>query len=81
VRTVTEVSYYTEYKSSPETSLTPRVERFGKGDTVKDISVSLDRSVWVPNPFDLVPPLRGSGLVDSATKIADLSFLMISRFR
>lgn len=45
---------------------------------IETLSVSKSRTPWVPNPFDLVPPLRVSGLVSDAFAIADLAAITYS---
>jgi hypothetical protein len=42
---------------------------------------SYSRGSWVPNVFDVVPPVVPGGLVKDATKIADLAALVYSNFR
>lgn len=57
-------------------SVTARREFHGTPTT--SVTVNKSRSPWKPNPFDLVPPLRGMGLFKDIMGVADLAAISYS---
>lgn len=53
----------------------------GSGETVTDRDFTYQRTTWSPSWSDAVPRFKPLQLVDDATKIADLTSLIISNFR
>ncbi len=51
------------------------------GDTATTKIHGYSRNPWIPTMSDIVPPISMGGLIEDATKIADLIALIHSRFR
>lgn len=50
-------------------------------DTIVTEKFTYDRTVWVPEISDLIPDLDIKGLINSSTKVADLSALILQNLR
>lgn len=51
------------------------------GETYVQTNFAYGRSVWIPSINDAVPALRPKGLVEDATKVADLVSLIVANYR
>jgi hypothetical protein len=50
-------------------------------DDIVDKTFDYNRSVWNPSVVDIIPPLNLRGLVDTATKTADLCALIVQNLK